>query len=215
MELRATYTDAAGIEHVTLRNDGSELKMTVRGVEFVGTSFDGFEPAESSVPDALGFTFLHGDLCSFVLEFELTLPVVVGARESAGLLRSRLQLGDPGPRGSVTNETLQLELELGAKSYRSRGTSGWYEDELLDIQRSLPEGTFMKACITCAFSDYSPYGHGLFGDMMCFRDAKDAYRAVNSKGDLFAIWNQCSGDVQETHLCPEYERRQPNAGYRG
>jgi len=28
------------------------------------------------------------------------------------------------------------------------------------------------------FSDYSPYGHGLFGCMMCFRNLKEEYVKV-------------------------------------
>jgi hypothetical protein len=51
----------------------------------------------------------------------------------------------------------------------SGGKSGWFEDEMLDLQRSRPGGTFMKACINWAFSDYSPHGLGLFGNMIIFR----------------------------------------------
>jgi hypothetical protein len=74
---------------------------------------------------------------------------------------------------------------------------------------------YLKACINCAFSDYSPCGHGLFGGLACFRDNKQAYLSVQTKRDLFEIWSTMTEFVQETFLCSEFERRAPGAGYRG
>ena len=80
----------------------------------------------------------------------------------------------------------------------------------------MPEGEYLKACINCAFSDYSPFGHGLFGGLACFRDNKEGYRMVKTKHDLFRVWGTMTGVlVQETFLCREFERRFPDTGYRG
>ena len=73
----------------------------------------------------------------------------------------------------------------------------------------------MKACINCSFSDYSPGGHDGFGTLLCFRDNKDAYLAVKGKRDLFQLMHKMTECVQETYLCPEFQRRVPGAGYRG
>jgi hypothetical protein len=131
-----------------------------------------------------------------------------------GLLLAHLELGEPRANGSLDRELLALRLSVDGRQYCSSGRSGWFEDELIDIQRQLPEGTFLKACITCAFSDYSPAGHGLFGGLACFRDNKIGYKLVKSKSDLFRIWDTKSEFVQETYVCPEFERRAPHAGYR-
>jgi hypothetical protein len=128
---------------------------------------------------------------------------------------ARLELGNPAPNGGLDREHLTLELRLGGRTYQSSGRSGWFEDEMLDVQGQLPPGTYLRACITCAYSDYSPIGHGLFGGMACFRDNKAEYLAVRSKADLFRIWGTMTEFVQETYLCPEFERRQPGTGYRG
>ena len=119
---------------------------------------------------------------------------------------------DLGRRGRVN---LILELRLGGRAFRSCGRSGWFEDEMLDVQNQLLPGAHLRACITCAYSDYGPVGHGLFGGLACFRDHKAEYRAVRSKADLFRIWGTMTGFVQETYLCPQFERRQPGTGYRG
>ncbi len=73
----------------------------------------------------------------------------------------------------------------------------------------------MKACINCAFSDYSVYGHDIFGNMDCFRHCKAAYLSVKNKGDYMALRCPVVDRVQETYLCPEFERRTPGTGYRG
>ena len=86
---------------------------------------------------------------------------------------------------------------------------------MLDIQQQLPAGTYMKACINCAYSDYSPFGRYMTG-MMCFRHNKAAYLAVRDKWDLFRLTDEVQPEyIQEFHLCPEFEGRRPGTGYRG
>jgi hypothetical protein len=168
----------------------------------------------------LSFTFLHGSLCSCVLEADIPVPVVTPTGIVGGLLTFALELGEPLPTGQMARERLELRLAVNGQTYPSDGKSGWFEDEMLDVQRKLPPGTFMKACINCAVSDYSPYGHGLFGNMICFRANKAGYLALPSGADFrkdayFAVLGTVSEMVQETHLCPEFERRKPGTGYRG
>jgi len=80
---------------------------------------------------------------------------------------------------------------------------------------NLPRDILLKACISCAFSDYHPAGSGLSGTLACFRDNKAAYLQVPGKQDLFDVWHSLTEFVRETHLCPHYARRSPHAGYRG
>ena len=76
---------------------------------------------------------------------------------------------------------LQKLLDARGGTIASKGTSGWFEDELLDLVRQLDPRESIAACITCAYSDYSPVGHGLFGWLACFRDAKQDYLRIRSK----------------------------------
>jgi len=212
----ARYRDRSGEEVTSIRNDGTVLSVVLRGVEFRGGDFDALEPAFDPDPDTLSsFTLQQNALCSCVIDAEIPVPVVTPEGISVGVLAAHLELGDPSPDGGIDREYLSLGLRTGDRVLTSRGWSGWFEDELLDLQGQLPEGTYIKACITCAFSDYSPLGHGLFGGLACFRGNKPGYRAVRSKGDLLRVWGTLTGFVQETHLCPEFERRAPGTGYRG
>ena len=213
-EYPARYRDRRGDVATSLFNDGQLLAMVVRNVTFRGDDFDALEPADDSVATEQ-FTLHDNCLCSCTIETDIPIPVLENGHEAQGRLTVHLELGDPAPNGGIDREWLRLTFHYDDKVVQSSGTSGWFEDELLDIQKRLPEGSYLKACITCAFSDYSPAGHGLFGGLACFRDNKAAYLAVNSKQKLFAVWNSMTGFVQETYLCPEFERRTPGAGYRG
>lgn len=217
----ARYKDRFSEERTTILDDCEALSMVVRGVRFRGNDFDGFEPQDVADPAQLSsFTFLHGSLCFCTIEANIALPVVTPTRAVDGLLTFELELGEPLPTGQMDRERLILRLAVNGQLYSSDGKSGWFEDEMLDVQRKLPPGTFMKACINCAFSDYSPYGHGLFGNMICFRANKSGYLALPAGKDFekdayFDVLATVSETVQETYLCPEFERRAPGTGYRG
>ena len=155
-----------------------------------------------------------------MINAEIPVPVVTPSGIVDGLLTFELELGEPLPTGRIDGERLELRLTVNQQSFCSKGDTGWFEDELLGLQSQLPTGTFMKVCFNCAFSDYSPYGHGLFGNMICFRANKTGYLTMTSgedfdKGDYFAVLETVSETVQETYLCPEFERRTPETGYRG
>src|ERR1051326_3862603 len=99
--------------------------------------------------------------------------------------------------------------------YSSEGKTGFFEYELLSLQRRMPPGMTLKMCFSCAYSDYSPYGHGLFGTMLCFRSCKAEYLRVQSKDDFFKLEEGKWELVQETYLCADFDIRNPNTGYRG
>jgi hypothetical protein len=211
----ARYRDKNGEVATTMSNNGKILSLVLRGVEFRGSDFDGLAPVEGDEQKLPAFTLSRGDLCSCTIEVEMPIPVVTESGTVTGLLAVHLTLGDPLPNSGLTKEDLTIELQVQGRILRSSGTSGWFEDEMLSIQKQMPVGMFMLACINCAFSDYSPAGHGLFGCLVCFRDNKQEYLSVSGKKDLFRIWNTLTEAVQETYLCPEFQQRIPGTGYRG
>jgi len=210
------YRDKHGEEATSISNDGITLSMVVRGIEFRGSDFDSLEPTCDNTPSQLSsFTLQHGELCSCVIDTEIPIPVVDGDRVVEGVLAVHLELGDPKPNGALDREVLTLSLRVEDRVFASSRMSGWFEDDLLDIEGQMPAGSCMKCCHNCEFSDYSPSGHGLFGKLACFRDNKQGYLSVKGKRDLFAIWKTMTAFVQETYLCPEFNRRNAGTGYRG
>ena len=145
----------------------------------------------------------------------MPVQMVDNVQEARGELLVDLVLGDPSPKGGIDGEKLVIALQYGGRRFLGSGTSDWFEDELLSIQAQLPAGVFMKCCINCLYSDYSPGGHAVFGDMMCFRNIKAEYVKVKSKQQFWPLHKRYERKVQETYLCPEFERRVPGTGYRG
>ena len=212
----ATFRDSLGEVHTSIHNDGTSLSMKVRGITFTGSDFDALEaPEEIDVANLSHFRLHSNCLCSCFIDLQIPIPVLTRNAIENGLLFARIELGDLRPDGGLNGERVGLELRFGDDSFTSKGTSGWFEGELLDIKNQLPDDTFMRACIDCAFSDYHPAGSGMFGCMACFRDNKEAYLSVQSKLDIFRIWDTMTEWVQETYQCPEFQRRTPGTGYRG
>lgn len=220
-EYPGTYRDQIGSETVLIRNDGQALSMTLRGVEFEGRAIMGMEPTDKTDRDDLAVFTLNRypyeavDLCACTIDYEVPVPISEHGQMTMGGLTVHAELGVPSGNGSLDHEALRLTLRLGDQTYQGSGTSGWFEDELLEIQAALPDGVYIKTCINCAFSDYSVYGHSIFGDMDCFRRCKAVYLAVQSKSDYMSLKCPAVESVQETYLCPEFERRTPGTGYRG
>ena len=211
----ATYSDARGSDATTIANDSETLRLLLRGVEFVGRDFDSLEPTGAAPEQLPQFALNQGCLCSCRFECRIPVPVHDRGKNLEGSLSVALVLGDPAPTGGLDREQLRIVLEYNGQQFAGSGTSGWFEDELLSIQSQLPEGVFIKACINCQYSDYSPYGHGLFGSMTCFRNLKAEYLKVTTKKEFWSVHGRQDRFVQETYLCPEFERRIPGTGYRG
>ncbi|QDV21477.1 hypothetical protein Pan153_61650 [Gimesia panareensis] len=208
------YTDREGTIVGTMTNDGSDIRVNLDGWEFVGKMFDDLEPVQTAgLP--VRFRLSHEQLCD--CEFEFAIPVLMNDRKHLSYvdLSVKMELGTQTERGGLDREELRVSLEYGTQKYVSSGKSGWMEDELLEIQKQLPDDVFIQACINCLYSDYSPFGCGAFGCMMCFRNLKQEYLQVKSKDDFWSVHDDFERLVQETWLCDEFERRVPGTGYRG
>lgn len=212
----AKYSDAQGTEDTVIYNDGEILRMTVCNVQFEGTDFDSFEPSSGAPQHELTrFSLNENQLCACCIQCTIPIEVHDSLNEAQGSLSVKVTLGSPDSRGGIEQEKIHLALQYDLGRFESSGESGWFEDELLEIQSQLPKKIFIRSCINCLYSDYNPYGHGAFGSMMCFRNLKSAYLKVKSKSDFWTLHDRYDRFVQETYVCSEFERRISGTGYRG
>ncbi|RYD29756.1 MAG: hypothetical protein EOP86_21180 [Verrucomicrobiaceae bacterium] len=207
----AIFRDSRGEEHIQFQSTGSSLRTTIRGFPISGTDFDSLTPSG----DADVFDLAHGDICGCSISVWIPVRLVAPGGIRAAHFVAGIVLGLPTDKGFPDREDITVALTQPEFSIRSRGDSGWFEDELLSLVRQLPAGFHFENCLTCGLSDYSPYGHRTFGDLACFRDAAADYRQVSSKAGIFQIWPRLTEYVQETHHCPHYEPRPKGRGYRG
>jgi hypothetical protein len=237
----AIYRDRSGEEATILFNDGKLLRLAIRGIEFSGSGFTSLDPPADATPQQLtSFTFFLGALCAFTLDCTFPLSMMVSDTRIDSQLHIHVELGDPIATTSLRigrlapatptepahwveeqriphPEILRLTLAYHDETIRSSGKDRYntFDEQLSELWTKLSPNAYAHCCHTCAFSDYRPEGSGEFGNLACFRDNKAEYRKVKNKRDIFQIWPTMTEYVQETFLCPEYERRMPGMGWRG
>jgi hypothetical protein len=210
------YSDARGAQSITICNDGVRLSADIGGITFTGTDFDALAPNGDVTPEQLSvFSLHHNCLCACAFQWDMPIPLLDHGQEKISTLSIKLELGKPAPNGGLDRQKLLVVLRYNQQQIASCGLSGWFEDELMSIQRQLPNEVYLKACITCLFSDYSPLGHGSFGQLRCFRNVKQDYLKVRSKADYWSLHDRYDRLVQETYVCADFDRRIPGTGYRG
>jgi hypothetical protein len=215
----ARYEDRRGQEATTIWNDGEMLRVIVRGVEFAGYHPFSLKPtADPNSPQLVGFVLdprprYADELCAYVLEYDVPIPVVAREEVRDAILHVRAEKARPEEGWDACE--LLLTLSYDGCDYQGGGEEFYFEDALYELQAALPEGVYIKACVNCAFSGASVYGgsRGL-GDLRCYRNNKDAFLSIKHKGDFMRLMKNYVEEVQETYLCPEFERRMPGAyGY--
>lgn len=183
-----------------------EIHAVIRGVPVSGAEFDGLEPDDPGTVAGRLPLDGAGELGGCVLTGCLPCTVVAGGVPVARSVGFWLDLRDR----TATSGFLTLSCIVEGERYEIVDSS--FEDGLQHLERLLPDGVTLRACVTCLLSDYSPAGSGLLG-MRCHRGARDQYLAVRSKADYWPV--PVTEEVPETYLCGEYERRVPGTGYRG
>jgi hypothetical protein len=199
----ATYEDAAGRESIVIRvvrrtwgkgnPSGYAFETTLRGVAFDGVDLETLSPVDA--PDEW--------LENFLLAGALPCAITVHGKCIRTALHFTLDL-----RGA--NAVVTVRMAVAGETCEVADES--FEGALLRLDRVLPAGARLTACVTCLYSDYSPKG-GASMRMSCHRDSKEKYLAVRTKEDFLAV--PTTEDVMETHLCEEYRLRVPGTGYRG
>ena len=211
-----TYTDSLESLPIVVSNDGAVLSTEIRGVKFSGRDFDSLTPEPETLERSLAsFTLYRGDLSGCEISILMPIPIVFKGDDHIVGLEMDLKLGPPLATGQADRERLRLTLRGPGLEIRSSGRTGYFESELRDLEGQLPDAKYIKSCFFCLYSDYSPYGNGLFGTMMCFRNIKSEYLLVKSKDDFWNVHDRFERQVQETYLCADFALRVAGTGYRG
>ena len=212
------YRDAHGEESTVIENDGQTLRMVVRGIEFISNPFGSFDMLTAQNVEAAGqagFTLdSYADLLAGTLMFDMPLTVITDNQETTATLIVKLSLEGAGVNAADKPwADPDMILAYNGLRYVSRGGGGSFEGEMLQLQKQMPSNTYMKCCFNCAFSGYSPSGEGLWG-MFCHRNHEEEYLKASDKSEWFRLNKLAAGRVQETYLCPEFQRWNGETGYR-
>ncbi len=234
MEIPVIYTDNSGSvssELLLICKNEWLYSLTIDGVEFLGQRLDDFDlmdESDYSEEQLKRFTLnrvpfhdsdkFSADLCNCSLNFEFPLTIIEVAtqKELTTTLTVLLKLGKPASNGGIEEETATFQIKIGLKTYKSEGDL--FEDALDILKEKMGENYKFKNCYGCLYSDYSPYGNGFFGSMLCFKEQKSNYLKVSknfSKKDFFDLMEKGTNNVPETYCCNDFYIRKRGTGYRG
>lgn len=207
---KTTYQDKNGTESFYIESDGSDMFFTLRGIDFEGHDFEMLGGAVDH--DKFDYDLYEdgsGDLTNFNISLEI--PILLFDSNSNSTFTETLIAHVEVGKSPTENlkHGLQLSTSFGNFEYTKKIT--WMEDDLIALQKELPENIYLKTCLSCKYSNYSPFGNGMFGSIYCFKNLKSKLPHLRDKSDLFNIWTREAMDkgdifsVQETFDCSEHQ----------
>jgi len=212
---KATYQDKRGTEEIVIKSDGSEMLFTLRDIDFDGPDFDQLTAAsiDETKFDYEMFADGSGDLTNF--KITVTIPIQLFNSETNTTFVEdvviHIEVGETTTIEGLDSEIDSLTLTTSFGEFKVNKKLEWMEDALIAIQNQLPENIYLKTCLSCKYSNYSPYGNGMFGNIYCFKEIKEKLKQVREKHDLLHLWTAEAvekGDifsVQETFDCAAHE----------
>lgn len=205
MSIRTTYIDKLGTVETEIVNDGEKLTLDIDGTKFTSRFFDDFEIDNKDTKPVRFSLNKNNELTSCRLVCELPLTLTHQGKDIQTVLAVDLYL---------ENKTNAIfTIKIGEKEIKTN-TIELFESGLNELKENLPEGYKLKCCYGCSFADYSVYGQGFFGTMLCFRNIKKEYLQVADKEQYMEIMDNHDRLVQETYLCADFQERVKGTGYR-
>lgn len=214
-EYKAIYQDKRGTEEIVIKSDGSYMDFTLRGINFDGQDFEMLEAEEidNTKFEYEMFQDGSGDLTNFRLT--VTIPILlfdsIKKNKFTAPLIVHVEIGETTTIKGLDSELTCLTLTTSFGEFTVEKKLEWMEDALITIQNQLPEHMYLNTCLSCKYSNYSPYGNGMFGHIYCFKNLKKELKQVRDKHDLLHIWTAEAVDrgdifsVHETFDCSEHQ----------
>jgi hypothetical protein len=96
-----------------------------------------------------------------------------------------------------------LCCQYNSKEYCGYGDDYLWIDAFADLQRKLPEGVFLKCCLTCRHGNLCPVGNDV-NEVFCTKDV-----LITQKSDLFFYTEdeveRAKRSKQYCGLCEDYQ----------
>lgn len=197
------FSDRKGSETGTLITDGHLLKFTLRDVPFSGSSFNLLSFPEIKKEKVIGlFDIDEFDTVLGVFGIEYPITIVEAGLETVTPIILQFDYTND-------KENISYSFNYHSVNYKSERLFSFVENALIDLRQQLPNHCQINCCLSCKYSSYHPAGNNDFGDLACFKYAKNALSYVKDKCALLDVWeniyqeNQLS-QVQETFICSEF-----------
>ncbi len=211
-----TFQDRFGTESICIENDFNTLSVELRGLIFEGSSFDDLclkdknnfciEKLAKSF-EFESFTSEYLQLSNYQLYFKIPIIFIEIAtkkeREIDVNVYFELKTGYESCKISFDLEQQHLEV-----------SNGFLEIVFDQIQHQLKGKYRFENCYGCLYADYSVYGQGFMGSMLCYKNQKENYLEVKNKSEYMQL-APTERQTQEIFCCSDYQIRDREVGYRG
>lgn len=197
------FSDCKGSEAGTLMTDGHLLTFILRDISFTGPSFNLLSFPEINKEEMIGlFDIDEFDTVQGVFSIEYPITIVEAGLETIAPII--LQFDYINDKNDIS-----YSFNYHDVSYKSEGLFSFAENALIDLRQRLPEHCQINCCLSCKYSSYHPVGNNDFGDLACFKSAKNALSYVKDKCSLLDVWDNIYQEnqlfqVQETFICSEF-----------
>lgn len=104
------------------------------------------------------------------------------------------ELYNADDKNDVDWKDISIGIEYKDKKYWGRGTDCSGQDAFADLQKQLPDGVFLKCCLSCRHGNQSPFSNA-FDSLYCMKD-----RIITEKSDL-CHYTTDVGEVNKRGRC--------------
>lgn len=207
LEYPTEYTDNRGTEHSKFITDGESLKIKLRGIEFAGDFYE-LTPIVGQEEKANNFFDLNefGELSGI-------LDLTPGAKPPTYSLNVHIPIKIISDENNELDATIDFSINPHQMTFIIEGKTYKFEKPNFEFGLS-PEFTkslnikYVKCCINCKFSEYSPSGNQGYGDMMCFKNCKEEWAKIGYTGLKDPQnWEKVKNRIttQEAYWCEEFK----------
>lgn len=202
------FCDRFGCEKGIIHANGSDLFLSLRGIEFEGIDFECLELQTALYKDKI-FTIDESNcLTNFSIKVYFPVKIKHNNTISEEIIVITIEVGILMKISSSCN-TVELQTAFGY--FHSKNKVECFENSILEIQNQFPNNTQFITCLSCRCSHYHPVGNGMFGHLYCFKNIKEKLSSINDKStlmDLLTAEAVDSGTIYNVHElfdCPEFE----------
>lgn len=212
------FSNKTGTYSVAVYNDYRNFYFQIGAFKFQGFDLDAFElcnPEDFTTTELEQFDLVtrqvreevYLDLTQYQLSLQIPQILIDSQTEEEKEVMMELHF-----ELMHQEEYALLTFQLDEKKYEAKHSL--MELLLDDIQRQFEGNYRFKNCYGCLYGDYSVYGQGFMGPVLCFRNQKEAYLEVQNKSDYMKLEKQ-DNTQQELFCCESYVCRDRVLGYRG
>ncbi|MHC5309155.1 DUF6304 family protein [Myroides sp. LJL116] len=215
---KGILTTKWGSYEAIITNDFKQFYLQVGKVLFEGSDFGSLELKSHNIYNSSDLNIFdlevykngqqeYLELVNYILRFELPLNLIDTKLKEEFSVEAKCFYTQ---REGV--DRTQISFSIHDELFEAAGD--FLELVFDELQHAFKGRYRFKNCYGCLFADYSVYGQGVIGPMLCFKNQKQAYLKIVTKQEYLNL-DEPDALQQELYCCEDFQSRDIVVGYRG